>query len=142
LPGDDVEHPVDAVGEVDVGVSGRAKHDGRSWGGAAVVGAVAVAGQVGLVGIAVGFCLDDDAAENTAVCQGGFGGGGGVVVGAGGRGWGVGVLGAGGGGGGGGGSQMVKVLPEPSLLVRSIRPLYPLSVSFTTASPKPEPGML
>ena len=51
--GDEVEHPVVAVGEVDVGVTGRAEH-GVVFGGLAAIGVAS-----GIVGSGVSFDFDD-----------------------------------------------------------------------------------
>jgi hypothetical protein len=65
--GDDVEHPMHAIGEIDVGVSSRSEHDNRSICRPALVGAIAVTGKVWSSGIAISFSFNDDAAEALAI---------------------------------------------------------------------------
>jgi len=67
LAGDDIEHPVHAVGEVDIGMARWTEHDGRSLCWTSHVRTIAMTSQITFIGVAVGFCLNDDAGEATAV---------------------------------------------------------------------------
>jgi len=59
--GDGIQHPMHAIGKVDVGMPGRAIHDGIAPGPAGF----GVAAQVGLADVGLG--LDNDAAEPLAI---------------------------------------------------------------------------
>ena len=65
LSGDDVEEPVQAIGEVDVRVAGRAEHQGGALGRAPLIGAgmARLISDFRAVGVAVRFCLDNETAE-------------------------------------------------------------------------------
>ena len=58
---------MDAISEIDIGSSLRAKHDRRSLGGPAPIGLIPVTGHISFRTVTIGFCFYNDAAQAPAI---------------------------------------------------------------------------